>query len=296
MKKMKKFNVFSLMLLAIFFMLFYSSCTEDPIVPEPNDPPTISMVSGDNYISANAQVDPDVNITVKVKAQKGTSNLKLLTVFENGSRLELERIAGGINSNPVLLPANETATFEKEITFRTQSEGQSDYVFVVEDDNALKDSAFITLTLNPRTEFNVRADTIKVGNFKGPDYGSIDLQTGKAVPSDDESGDVQDIGWVEGTNDWAKRIKVKNGTEMALPPSGLIYDDVKILEDIIEAYNAGSKAEVSGDINVGDVFLFKSPSAKAGEYDYFIMRTRFVHISPNDNLDYYIFSLKGYKH
>ncbi len=293
---MKKLNVLSLFVLAVFFTLAYTSCTEDPFVPEPKDPPSLSLVSGDSYIYSNAQVDPDANVTVKLKALKGTGDLRLLTIFENGSKLDLERIAGGVNSNPVLLPADDVAGFEKEITFRTQSDGESDYLFVLEDVNTLKDSVGFTLTLNQKTELNVNVDSIKVGNFKGPDNGSIDLQTGKAVPSDDESGDVQDIGWVDGSTDWAKRIKTKNGTEMAIPSDGLNWDEVASLEDIVEAYDASAKASVSGDISVGDIFLFKSPSATAGVYDYFIMKTLVVSESPGDNHDFYVFSLKGYKH
>lgn len=285
---MKKLNLFSILVLAAILTLGYTSCTEDLF------PPSITLESGDNYISSNAQVDPDANITVKVKATKGTDALNLFTIYENGTKLPLERITSGINANPALLSGAETDLFEKEITFKSQSSGESDYLFVIEDSGALKDSIGFTLTLNPKTELNLFVDSLKVGNFKGPDYGSIDLQTGTTVASSNASGDVQDIGWVEGTTQWAKRIKVKNGTEMAIPASAINYDDITILEDLIDAYNAGSKAEVSGDISVGDIFLFKSPTGNAGIYDYFIMKTVEVHESPADNLDYYIFALKGY--
>ena len=167
---------------------------------------------------------------------------------------------------------------------------------VIEDENGLKDSTGFTLTLNPlETQLNFSADSIIVGNFKGPDDESIDLQTGTHVSSDNANGDVQDIGWTDGTNDWAKRIKPKNNTEMVIPASGLVYGETNTLEALLDAYNAGTKAEVSGDISVGSVFLFKSPSATAGKFDYFIMNTLVVEESVGDNNDYYVFELKGYK-
>ncbi|HHH54807.1 MAG TPA: hypothetical protein ENK91_14180, partial [Bacteroidetes bacterium] len=190
---MKKLNLFSILVLAAILTLGYTSCTEDLF------PPSITLESGDNYISSNAQVDPDANITVKVKATKGTDALNLFTIYENGTKLPLERITSGINANPALLSGTETDLFEKEITFKSQSSGESDYLFVIEDSGALKDSIGFTLTLNPKTELNLFVDSLKVGNFKGPDYGSIDLQTGTTVASSNASGDVQDIGWVEGT-------------------------------------------------------------------------------------------------
>lgn len=291
---MKKLKLLSLFSLIVFFTLVYTSCTEDIELP-----PTITLLSGSSYIYSNAQVDPNANVTVNVKAEIGTGNLKLLTIFENDSLLALERISNGINGNPALLSSNDASGFEKEITFSTQNEGISDYKFVIEDVNGLKDSIGFTLTLNPvepeETPLNFNADSIKVGNFKGPDPGSIDLQTGTAVSSDDASGDVQDIGWVDGSTDWAKKIKTKNGTKMAIPATALNWDDVTTLEALTEAFDAGTKKDVSDDISVGDLFLFKSPSATAGKYDYFIMNTLVVYESSGDNHDYFVFSLKGYK-
>lgn len=293
---MKRTNFLLSFALSLLIAISFTSCTEDPITPIDNDPPLVSLVSGIDYISTNAQVDPNANVTVRVKAVVGTGDLKLLTIYENGEKLDLERISGGINGNPALLVGDDITGFEKDIVFAAQDDGVSEYTFEVEDVNGLTDDISISFTLTPpETELNFLAESIRVGNFQGPDKGSIDLQTGTPISSSSADGDVQDIGWVDGTTDWAKRIKPKNGTEMVLPVSGVVYDDVNSLEKLLATYDAGVVAGESGDVAVGSVFLFKSPSATTGEFDYFIMNTLEVNESPGDNLDYYIFSLKGYK-
>lgn len=293
---MKRTNYLLGFVFSVLIAISFTSCTEDPIIPVDNDPPLVSLLSGVDYISDNAQVDPNSNVRVKVKASVGTGDLKLLTIYENGDKLDLERIKDGINANPALLVGDDALGFEKEIVFASQADGESEYIFEVEDVNGLTDEISITFTLNPPdTDLNFSADSIVVGNFQGPSKGSIDLQTGTPVSSSSTDGDVQDIGWAEGSTDWAKRIKPKNGTEMVLPAAGLVYDNVNTLESLLEAYNGGAVAGESGDVGVGSIFLFKSPSSTSGQFDYFIMNTLVVQESPGDNNDYYVFTLKGYK-
>ncbi len=114
---MKRTNYLLGIVFSVLIAISFTSCTEDPITPVDNDPPLVSLVSGVDYISTNAQVDPNANVTVKVKASVGTGDLKLLTIYENGDKLDLERINGGINGNPALLIGDDALGFEKEIIF-----------------------------------------------------------------------------------------------------------------------------------------------------------------------------------
>ena len=293
---MKLTNLFYGLVLSVLFAVTFTSCEDDITLPD-NNPPKVTLVnSGTDVISSDATVDADVNVSVDVKATVGTGDLKLLTILENGEKLDLERITGGLNSNPAFFTAgsDDAKGFQKKISFRTQSEGISDYMFLVEDVNGLKDSVVITLTAVQKTELNFFVDSIVVYNFSGPYKGSIDLQTGTAVSSSNADGDVQDVG-ITGNGDWIKQIKPKNGAEMVVPASDFDFDAVSDLEGLVAAYGAGTVA-TEADVAVGSSFLFKTSSATSGQFDYFVLKTLDLHETTGDNKDYYVFTLKGYKY
>jgi len=292
---MKLTNLFYGLVLSAVFAVAFSSCGDDITLPD-NNPPQITLVdSGTDVISSDATVDADANVSVDVKATVGTGDLKLLTILENGEKLDLERITGGLNSNPAFFTAgsDDAKGFQKKISFKTQSEGVSDYMFLVEDVNGLKDSVVITLTAVQKTELNFFVDSIVVFNFSGPYKGSIDLQTGIAVSSSNEDGDVQDVG-ITSNGDWLKKIKPKNGAEMVVPASDFDFDAVADLEGLLADYALGIVAS-EADVTVGSSFLFKTPSATSGQFDYFVLKTLDMHETTGDNKDYYVFTLKGYK-
>jgi len=291
---MKRTNLFYAVILSIVFAFTYTSCNEDPVVPEEKTPPTISLVSGDSYISSDAQVDPGVLVTVKVKVVKGTGELKSLAIYENGELLDIENRLKE-NSNPINLSTEEYKNgFEKEIQFLSQEEGVSDYTFVVTDEYQLSDSVTITLTLNPQeTPLNFAKDSIYVYNFSGPHFGSLDLQTGKAVSSSDKDGDVQDVG-IDVNGNWYKKIKPKNGAEMVIPADGVTFEDITTLEELTEAYEKGTVAN-EADVIEGHVYLFKTKEVN-GKRDIFALKNLEVHDEDANENDYYLFNLKGYKY
>jgi len=293
---MKLTNLFYGLVLSVLFAVSFSSCGDDVTLPVDNDPPVVTLLdSGTDVISSDATIDADATVSVDLKATIGTGELKLLTILENGSNLELERITGGVNSNPTLFAAgsDDAKGFEKKISFKAQSEGISDYMFLVEDVNGLKDSVVITLTVVQKTALNFFKDSIVVYNFSGKNYGSIDLQTGTAVSSKDENGDVQDVG-ITSNGDWLKKIKPKNGAEMVIPSADFDFDAIEDLESLQAAYSAGTVSS-EADVTVGSSFLFKTASESAGNFDYFVLKTLDMQETSSDNYDYYIFTLKGYK-
>jgi len=293
---MKLTNLFYGLVLSVLFAVSFSSCGDDVTLPVDNDPPVVTLLdSGTDVISSDATIDADATVSVDLKATIGTGELKLLTILENGSNLDLERITGGVNSNPTLFAAgsDDAKGFEKKISFKAQSEGVSDYMFLVEDVNGLKDSVIITLTAVQKTALNFFKDSIVVYNFAGPYKGSIDLQTGTAVSSSEETGDVQDVG-ITTNGDWLKKIKPKNGAEMVVPAADFDYDAIEDLESLQAAYSEGTVSS-EADVTIGSSFLFKTASDTAGEFDYFVLKTLDMHENTSDNTDYYIFTLKGYK-
>jgi hypothetical protein len=294
---MKKQN-FLYGILGILMLSFtLTSCLTD------QNPPIVSLLSGTDVLTSSGKIEPSSNFKVQVKGIKGDVNMKTLTIFENGTKLALERIVDGLNANPALLSGTDVESFTKTVTIKAQTTGVSDYLFVVEDENLLKDTVMITLTGS--TAFNVNVANLKVYNADAPTgyFGSVDLQKGEAVASkDNPDGDIQDLGVVNVLTDgtWQKKIKPENGTELVIPVSSVTYDGIDDLEKLLVAYNAGTKATETS-VTVGKVFLFKSPSKTSGKYDYFIMNTLQVNETPplgsgGDNLDNYIFALKGKKY
>lgn len=81
---------------------------------------------------------------------------------------------------------------------------------------------------------------------------------------------------------------------MATPAANIDFTQITSLEKLITAYNAGTQATEAG-VSVGSVFLFKTPKSVTGKSsdDYFIMKTNDLKETTGDNLDYYIFHLKG---
>ncbi len=294
---MKKQN-FLYGILGVFMLsFFFTSCLTD------QNPPVVSLLSGTDVLTSSGKIEPSSNFKVQVKGIKGDVNMKTLTIFENGSKLPLERIVDGLNANPALLTGTDVESFTKTITIKAQTTGISDYLFVVEDENLLKDTVMITLTGS--TAFNVNVASLKVYNADAPTgyFGSVDLQKGEAVASkDNPDGDIQDLGVKDVLTDgtWQKKIKPENGTEMVIPAGSVTYEGIDDLEKLLVAYAAGTKA-TEASVTVGKVFLFKSPSKTAGKFDYFIINTLQVNETPplgsgGDNLDNYIFALKGKKY
>ncbi|MBK7096662.1 MAG: hypothetical protein IPH57_16945 [Saprospiraceae bacterium] len=295
---MKKFNYLYAIMSILLVTFAFTSCTEDKV------PPTVSLLSGTGFLTSDGTIEPAANFKVQVKGAKGDVNMKTLIVYENGTKLALERIIDGLNANPSLLIGADGEAFTKAITIKGQDAGTSDYLFVVEDENLLKDTVEISLTIS--TSFNVNVPSLKVYNADAPAgfFGSVDLQKGAAVASENNpDGDVQDFGVVDDLTDgsWQKKIKPENGTEMVIPLAAADFDKITDLETLIAAYTAGTKAAEAG-VTVNKLFLFKSPSAVAGKFDYFIMKTLEVVETPplgqpgGDNKDFYIFNLKGKKY
>lgn len=277
----------------IFFIagiVIFSSCTQDAV------PPSLVLGTGTDYISGNSTVYGGTELKVQLKGTKADAEMKSLSIYENGSQLNLSRIVSGLNANPTVLTGTETTSFTKDVVFTAQTSGTSDYLFILEDASGSKDSVGFTITLKAETAFNVVNANLKVYNADGPTgyFGSVDLQAGATVASTSTSGDVQDFGINTSDTGWQKKIKPENGTEMYIPSGTVDFDKVTSLEKLVEVLNNSTKV-TEASVAIGKIFVFKSPSSLSGTYDYFVIKTLDLKETTSDNLDYYIFSLKGRK-
>ncbi|MFO7613215.1 MAG: hypothetical protein R6W71_01100 [Bacteroidales bacterium] len=162
---MKKTLIFALSLL-VSSALFFSSCTDDddPL----NQPPTISFISGANFISGDATLKVNESFTVKVLAEANA---------ESGSKIQTLKISRVYN-----LQAWDTtftyndATFTFEATFTANSQiGIERITFEITDKAGQKASIYLDITTEP--------DVIPIEYFSMRIMGSYLSVTGSSFAS-----------------------------------------------------------------------------------------------------------------
>jgi len=162
---MKKTLIFTLSLL-ISSALFFSSCNDDD---EPlNQPPTISFVSGANFISGDATLKVNESFTVKILAEANTAS---------GSKIQTLKISRVFNlqSWDTTLTYND-ATFTLEATFKAASQtGIERYTFEITDKAGQKASIYLDITTEP--------DVIPIEYFSMRILGSYQSATGSSFAS-----------------------------------------------------------------------------------------------------------------
>lgn len=143
----------------------FTSCTEDT---EPADlPPSISFVTGANYISDDATMTADTTFKVKILAESNTtSNTKLAS-------LKITRVFGLNSQDTTYNDPNGESTFTAEITFTAvQVEGVERIEFKVTDKDG--QSATIDLqitTVLPAGDIDYWSQRI-LGSWNNLDIGS----------------------------------------------------------------------------------------------------------------------------
>ena len=162
---MKKTLIFALSLL-VSSALFFSSCTDDddPL----NQPPTISFISGANFISGDATLKVNQEFTVKILAEANT---------ESGSKIQTLKISRVFN-----LQAWDTtfsyndATFSFEAIFTANSQtGVERITFEITDKSGQKASIYLDITTEP--------DVIPIEYFSMRIMGSYLSATGSSFAS-----------------------------------------------------------------------------------------------------------------
>ncbi len=166
---MKKLFVLSLTVL-LTASLFFTSCTDDT---DPTDlPPSISFVTGSNYISGDATLEVSEPFTVKVLAEaNATSNARIET-------LKITRVFD-LQSWDTTLTVNQT-TFSLEVNFIAASAaGVERITFEITDKDGEKASVKMDIT----TEETVNPIAYKTFTMKI--LGSYQSATGSSFASID---------------------------------------------------------------------------------------------------------------
>lgn len=311
------------LLLALTFMISTGCETEDdtPILLGPD----IFFVADPGFLSADAELALGETFKVKVRADRGDSDLKTLTftfdgVDPKGAELDnyIKAISSGGSSitvnNPLLILGTATAgaTWEIEIVPFGQLLNETvSYTFVVEDQAGKKASATLDITITG-TPLQKSISGVLFNQAGPAGTGGLDLDDGVGTGSADPSAEIRDLGidcTINPANaeNWRRQVGSVNGTNMVkVVPSaqaeGFTFDKVETREVILAAYETGTTladgvstsstcaetpvTDVSAPVVVGDLFAIKKADI------YYIIRIDEVNAVSGSNGDNYKISIK----
>lgn len=282
--------------LFLAIVALFSSCTDDGTGTAG---PSLDLGVGANYVTGDVEVVPGAVIQVNLKAAKGDSDLKVLTVKEDGVNVALDRITiGGVaaNANPTLLFNNDKTSFDYVVGVLVHgSLGAKTYSFEVLDENGSLASRSFKVTVAGTL---VTALTGVLLNQAGPQgTGGLNLLTGVGTGSMDASAHIKDegidIGAPNNATNWIQKIRGVNGSELKYIVKGqngvsesYTFGGITIQEEILDLWDKGTAFTVSNVMKVGDNIIVKNGN------NYFLLEVKEVNITPNDNADNYKFDIK----
>jgi hypothetical protein len=280
------FAWFSILLLATF-----SAC--EPEVVE-DIGPSVSLSSDPGFIYKDTSLVKSDTFKLRVLATPGSNDLKLLQVNENDSKIVLDRLISGIDENPQQVIDADVDGFTWDIEIQAQAEGTAKYTVFVEDESGLTNGVIFYVN-DVYTPLDGEAGGLKVYNFARQNNVSLDLHKPKVVSSNDPGGDLQDLGIdpdLPETSNWIQKIRPKNGAKLFLPAEDIDFDAINSKEALLAAFDGSTQLLVSEVLETGNVYLASTPSEEGITTDYFVLRVDNIVITPDNNEDFYEFSLK----
>ena len=248
------------------FMILTTGCEEDPIVPDPVDPiaPFITMTTGSSY--AGQAWEPGFYLEpISVAVDTGNSLLSNVTVYMDGVKISIadEILTTGngpdsyVPSNAALLIGFDAEGASLDYGIHLSSvEDTVTYMWVVTDTEGLSDSVSLTLI----TAINLEEISGTFYNNAGLGAGRIDLETGIAYLTGDETGlsDIEDGGNIGG--EWAKLVHPLNGATFRTP-IGISFSNFVTYAQISDAWENGVVA-TEYDVTINDNFLVQDPDGR----------------------------------
>lgn len=294
---LSKFSIFAFVLSLGFLT---TSCDPDPVI----DPigPSISFVTEAGVLDTDTDLFAGETFSVKISLTKGDADLSAVTVWDGGAKLDDFTLADA--SGNAIDPANNPFTLqsgnEYTITIVASSEvgSTTTYAFEVSDQGSLsaETSIAITIVAPATTDLNVAYSTVVLNNYSGPDFGSLDLDTGDAVSSSSDAGDIRDRGIdsaLPADQNWIQKIHPVNGAKMRAPDFAAIedfsFDTVDSREALEAAYDTAVDIDETDVLAEGDMFM-----TLIGE-DYYLVKVTSISVTSGDNTDSYTLEVKGSK-
>lgn len=164
-KKMKT-NFLNFVLLIFVGATMLTSCeTDDPNNPT-TDAPKVTLEAENGYISSASTIELDSVISVKLTATKGGAELNDLTIYEDGVKIELDRVtidSSALSANAKLLFGDDIHGFTYDIRISSHIDiGTKTYSFEVTDkDNELGKATVDITTFGTPLELEYQGSEIR---------------------------------------------------------------------------------------------------------------------------------------
>lgn len=306
---MKKFLwiLSSAMLLSL--AIFSTGCGDEtgggdptgPTVTKLTDPTPDAVVEGAGTL-----------VTFSISAEKGSSALKAVTVYEGSSKVaidDLEFDGTAASANPTLLVSpSDVMTWEIGVKVRGTA-GTSTLKVVVEDADGLTGEVEYDVTVEAPIEQTL---TGVLFNQAGPaGTGGLDLDNGVGTGSSNADAELRDMGIdsLAGSGDnWRRRIGGINGVTIHYAGNGTVeFGDVASKDAIQALYDGSPELEaastytggniqvwggfkVSDIVQIGDVFVVY----KSGNETYYLVEVTDIEENTvlGENSDNYTLSIK----
>lgn len=262
-------------------------------------PPSIEIIG-----SGAITVNPGSPAQLNLRALKGTNDLELLGVYEDGEVVDAGRLSfdGNIpDDNPFLIDEQYATGFEGPLFITSSTIPGSHMIdIVLEDNTGLKDTAqYIIVSGAAVDELD---DYVILWNASGPNGGGLDLDATTVeeatVSNDSEEAEIIDLGInldLPAANNWIQKIAPANGTEMRyiIPGQNGVGEDVTFADiqykgQLELLYDAGVPLQ-NGQSDVvveGDMFILSNNG------NFYAVHVVTVNPTANDNEDFYQFDLK----
>lgn len=290
-------NKYFLVIAGVSFIQIITSCNTD-ISNEIG--PSIGFENESGYITNDVTLDEGSEIKVRIKAFKGSSELKEFAIYQKSSNQIQESLVRpellivdnkpSIGNPSFVNDLNDKTSFVKNIYFSSSKYADTIiYTFEVTDINRINSRIqFLVITKDVITDLIAGA---KLFNREGsPGRGGIDLQTGTStgsLTSDSTSATAElfDLGNNITTGTYAARFAPAN-PETSIKATLDTWDSFITSKNIEEAYNTGN--------NVGTVITAIPNSIytiKNGKL-YFAIKINKIVDTPNSNDDYIEMDIK----
>lgn len=269
-------------------------------------PPSSQFVEEAPYFWEDKVCPLGSKFQVRIKAQKGTANLKTFAAYEDNQLIsDLSRIkinAVNLLNNPTNISVDNQENLDFIVTISTSEEffGTYFYEFVITDASGLETTQTINVTLGtPTTELSGKL----LLNQAGPgETGGINLITGEGVASNSVKAQLKDQGIntdLVTANNWRQKIAGANGATIRLLSEsvleGFSFEGIFINEQIIDLFDTGTPliltnangVPVTDKIIGGEILLIEQEGV------YFAVRIDNVVVTATDNKDYYELTIKN---
>ncbi len=280
-----------------------TSCDPDPVPTVLG--PEAELVSEIDFLNADAELQAGEVFNVKVSFLTGDSQLKSVSILEDGTALATDKFeinSGALTSNnPFLILGadKDGATYEFQITAHDVIGDITTYTFEVTDEKDKTAEVTITITIIAplTTPLNTAYTAVIINNADGPAKGGYDLDAGVNTSSSSSDADFRDKGIDLGASsnavNWIQKIEPVNGATLRMADfsqiDGFTFDSADNKEVLAEAWALGTDLTETAKLAIGDMFMIQNAAGV------FLVKVTDINVTENDNTDTYTLDIKGYK-